>query len=132
MPDHSSSPDPPERWQLIRDVCVFQLKLAIDGLRDLVLGPVSIAAALVGLLGRRKGGDNIFYSVLRYGRSMESWINLFGAVDEADARAGDNIDDYLRPVENALATHSKKRGLTASAKAKADGVIDSLRDDEPS
>ncbi|MFT7385132.1 MAG: hypothetical protein ACI90G_002722, partial [Urechidicola sp.] len=35
-------------WRLLRDVVVFQGKLALDGLRDLLLSPLSIILALAG------------------------------------------------------------------------------------
>jgi hypothetical protein len=38
------------RWHLIRDVAVFQLKLGLDALRDLVLSPISLIAGIVDLV----------------------------------------------------------------------------------
>ena len=38
----------PTRLHLIWDVVIFQFKLAADGLRDIVLIPVSLIAALYG------------------------------------------------------------------------------------
>ena len=43
-----------KRGELVRTSFVFQLKLMADGMRDLVLVPVSLVATLIGLL---KGGD---------------------------------------------------------------------------
>ena len=48
----------PTRWQLIRDLAVFQLKLVIDALRDVVLSPISLVGAVVDLvrsIGSRSG-----------------------------------------------------------------------------
>ena len=42
------------RSELVREAVVFQLKLMADGLRDLVLLPISLIATLIGLL---RGGD---------------------------------------------------------------------------
>ena len=36
------------RWVIVRDLGIFQLKLALDGLKDIILMPVSIAAARSG------------------------------------------------------------------------------------
>lgn len=47
-----SSPQPSNRWEFLRDVAVFQLKLVIDNLRDLALVPISLGAALVDLFSR--------------------------------------------------------------------------------
>jgi hypothetical protein len=63
------SPPPPagsgERWQFLRDVVVFQLKLLLDNLRDFALVPISLVAALIDLVykGEREGA--LFYKVLR-------------------------------------------------------------------
>ena len=40
----------PPIWTLIRDIAVLQVKLIVDGLRDLVLVPLSLAAAVLGIL----------------------------------------------------------------------------------
>ena len=39
-----------DRWSLIRDVAVLQLKLIVDGLRDLVLVPASLVAGIISLV----------------------------------------------------------------------------------
>ena len=58
-PTTEEAADPAEttsvsRLQLIWDVFVFQFKLIADGLRDVLLSPVSIISAVLGLL---TGGD---------------------------------------------------------------------------
>jgi hypothetical protein len=35
------------RWQFIRDVLVFQVKLLLDNVRDFALVPVSLGAAII-------------------------------------------------------------------------------------
>ena len=73
-----------KRIELFRNSVVFQLKLMVDGFRDLVLLPISLVATLLGLL---RGGDEPereFNRVLDLGRDTERWINLFGRADEAD------------------------------------------------
>lgn len=66
------------RLQLIWDVVLFQFKLVFDGLRDVLLSPLSIAAGILGLLA---GGDDparYFRRLLYLGHRTEVWINLFG------------------------------------------------------
>lgn len=66
------------RLQLIWDVLLFQAKLVADGLRDVLLSPISIIAGVLGLIA---GGDDphqYFRRLLRLGRRTEVWINLFG------------------------------------------------------
>src|SRR5690606_6143806 len=70
-----------ERWPLIRDVLVFQGKLLVGGLRDLVLLPVSLIVGIVSIIGTGKGSPpgREFYDLLHAARRSERWINLFGA-----------------------------------------------------
>ena len=91
------------RWQLLRDTLAFQLKLVLDALRDLVLSPLSLVAALVDLVfaGSRKPG--YFYAVLRLGQRSEHWIDLWSAGSRRDADATEdpamNVDGLLARVE---------------------------------
>ncbi len=76
-----SDTDTSKRSTLIRNAVVFQLKLMADGLRDLVLLPVSLVATVIGLL---RGGDEPereLLQVIEIGRESEQWINLFGNHD---------------------------------------------------
>ena len=73
-----------DRWQTFRDVLLFQGKLLVDGLRDILLSPVSIMAALIDLIVPGDDKGRRFYAVVRFGRRTEGWINLFGAADRHD------------------------------------------------
>ncbi|NLG62801.1 MAG: hypothetical protein GX539_11195, partial [Candidatus Cloacimonetes bacterium] len=64
---------------LLRDLAIFQLKLFLDGLKDVVLAPVSIVAAGLDLVfpGQRQG--HRFYAVMRMGERYDRWLSLFSA-----------------------------------------------------
>ena len=49
-PEKVEENDGPDRWTLIRDVAVFQVKLLFDGFRDLLLLPVSLVAGILSLI----------------------------------------------------------------------------------
>jgi len=66
------------RLQLIWDVVLFQLKLIADGLRDLLLSPISIIAGILGLVAGGNDPHRYFRRLLAIGRRSEVWINLFG------------------------------------------------------
>jgi hypothetical protein len=73
----------PSSGVLIRDLLIFQLKLWLDGLKDVVLSPLSlIAAAMDLLLGPGRRGPRL-YRVLRLGERFDLWLNLFGAAKAA-------------------------------------------------
>ncbi|MFQ5529340.1 MAG: hypothetical protein ACE5FP_03250 [Gemmatimonadota bacterium] len=119
-----------DRWHLVRDIIVFQIKLALDGLRDLVFSPLSIGAGLIDLL---TGGDRpgrYFYEVRALGGRTEGWINLFGAPNlpgrnELSAR-GPTIDSFVKQVEGLVVEQYERGGLTASAKEAIDRSLDSI------
>src|SRR3982750_2711564 len=77
----TTQPEPDERWKFLRDVVVFQLKMLLDNVRDLVLMPVAAVAALSDLIlkGDREGAR--FYRVLRWGWHSEKVIDVYSAIE---------------------------------------------------
>ena len=112
------------RFPVLRDVIVFQAKLFVDGLRDLMLSPVSIFAALIDLLVPGDDGGKRFYSVVRFGRRTEQWINLFGAADRQGPEAHSKGIEVLLDELEGLARDPERRD---EAKARAQAIIDRLK-----
>ena len=113
----------PARWKLIRDVAVFQLRLGLDALRDLVLSPISLIAGIADLL---LGGTR-FYAVLAAGRRTEAWINLFGELERTGEGAESaSVDALLERVERLLVEQYERGGVTASAKSAIDRGLDAI------
>ena len=124
-----------DRWTLIRDIAVFQVKLLVDGLRDLILLPVSLVIGLISLLtgGSQPGPE--FYDLLRVGRRSERWINLFGAAERVygpaendDFFAAEDIDRLVARVETFVVDEYQKGGVTSQAKDRVDQALNRLRD----
>jgi hypothetical protein len=108
--------DPPAhhdtRTQLIVDVVALQLKLALGGLRDVLLIPVSIVAAIVGLFVGGEEPDVYFRQVQRFGRRSDIWLNVFGS-----RHRGNTADEMIRPLEESLKAQMRRGGrLTRGAK----------------
>lgn len=124
-------PDTVDRWTLMRDVTVFQGKLILDGLRDLLLSPISIAAALIGIIG---GGDKPgrqFYDLLYLGKRSEKWINLFGAASHVspppfDKEDSESVDALVDRLETVARRQYEKGGLTQNAKDAVDRALDAV------
>jgi hypothetical protein len=121
------------RWQLIRDLAVFQLKLGLDALRDLVLSPISLIAGIVDLFASGEQAGKHFYSVLVAGRRTEAWINLFGELDRvaprgeaADGAERASVDAIVERMERLLVEQYERGGVTASAKIAIDRGLDAL------
>jgi hypothetical protein len=72
------------RGVLIRDFLIFQLKLVLDGFKDVFLFQASIVAVVFDLLfgGRRR---RLFYQVMRLGERIDLWLNLHGAISRMHA-----------------------------------------------
>ncbi len=123
----------PDRWTLIRDILVLQLKLIVDGLRDLILVPISLIVGLVSLLKAGNATGSEFYELLRTGRRSERWINLFGAAERVygpsiagDRFPAEDIDEMVSRVESFVIDEYKGGGVTRQAKDQLDRALDSL------
>ena len=133
-PAPTPSESGPDRWTLIRDIGVLQVKLIVDGLRDFILVPVSLVAGIVSLLKHHDSADNEFYQLLRIGRKSERWINLFEAADRVpestDERVrfpDEDIDALVKKMESYVVDEYQKGGVTRQAKDHLDQVLNSLR-----
>jgi hypothetical protein len=67
------------RAVIIRDLIIFQVKLLLDGLKDVVVAPVSIGAAVIDLLFPTVRRGARFYAVMRAAEKFDRWLNLYGA-----------------------------------------------------
>ncbi len=111
------------RWALLRDLVRFQLKLLMDGLRDLLMSPVSLVAAVAGLLLEPRDPRRYFERALHFGRRTEEWINLFDRAHEPDTVG---IDELFGHLESRLVEQYRRGGLTSSAKHTIDASLDRL------
>jgi len=68
-----------DRKVILRDLVIFQIKLLLDGLKDIVLVPVSITAAGLDLVWPTSRRGSRFYAVMTAGEKFDTWLNLFGA-----------------------------------------------------
>ena len=93
------------RVRLVIDVLVFQVKLAAGSIRDLLLMPISIGAAIAGLFGGGEDPEVYFRKVQRLGRQSDIWINLFG-----HRRHGNTADELVRPLEETLLAELRHGG----------------------
>ena len=132
-PVESAHPQSPQ-WTLIRDLAVLQVKLLIDGFRDLVLLPASIIATVISVMKSKDGRPGPqFYNLLVLGKQSEVWINLFGALkstpgdrEHSPAFGGADIDDIVSKVETFVVAEYKRGGVTAQAKSRIDQALRNL------
>ncbi len=97
----------------MREAAVLQVKLLVDGFRDAVLIPVSLIAALIGLLRGGDKPDREYRRVIKLGRRSERWINLFGQQRSLGRpHPADSIDSVLGQVESTIVKQYKKGKTT--------------------
>jgi len=111
------------RLQLLLDVFVFQFKLAADGIRDILLSPLSIISAIMGLVA---GGDDphrYFRQLLHFGRRSEIWINLFG-----HRKHGGTSDDLITPIKDRMMTEAQNNPWISRAGEGLNRTLDSVSD----
>ncbi len=81
------------RQVTLRDFMIFQLKLALDGLKDVVVFQVSIFAMIVDFFAGRGAKPRWFYSVVRMSERFDRWLDLHGAMQKIDA--GETEDGFF-------------------------------------
>lgn len=124
----------PTRVALIRDIAVFQVKLIIDGFRDLLLVPASLIAGLISLFGTRGEQGREFYDLLRLGRRSERYINLFGALEHAPESQNtfhedspEDIDRMVARVEDFVRDEYENGHLTGKAREGLENAVERLQ-----
>ena len=111
------------RLQLLVDVFVFQFKLAADGLRDVILSPLSIISAIMGLIA---GGDDpyrYFRDLLRLGRRTEIWINLFGY-----RKHSGTSDQLIDPIKKKVMSEAQTNPWISRAGGELNRTLDTMGD----
>jgi len=78
------------RGVTIRDFLIFQLKLVVDGLKDLAVFHLSIGAIVLDIISGRGRRPRLFYSVLRMSEKFDLWINLHGVVERLESEESED------------------------------------------
>jgi len=117
------------RWPLIWAVAMFQLKLVVDGLKDIALFPLSLAAAAIDLIAGNRPERGLFAMVLRAGRGFDEWVDLFAAADSKNqAVAGPRgLDAHVHQLEQFVSDASKRKDLTDRARQAMDDALLALQ-----
>lgn len=118
------------RLQVLRDLLVFQLKLFVDGVKDLMLSPVSLVAGLIGIFLSRRPGEAL-YRTLRFGKRMERWIDLFGAGyaerSNAESEGIQDFDGMVDRFQQSLLDPKVRARLSEKSKNQIDSIAKKLR-----
>lgn len=93
---------PVSTWRSFRHLVVFQIKLALDALRDLALSPLSIVAFVLDALRHPAFEDSLYFKLMALGRRSDRVINLF---DEHSETESYTVDEALSGFEAAVKPH---------------------------
>ena len=116
-----------ELWPQVRQLLIFQVKLYIDALRDLLMSPLSIAIFVIDVIQKNKGDKALFKSLLDFGRKTEKAINLFNQYDHHDEELT-GIDAIISQVEESIRKEYKDGAVSSGAKESLDNSLSNLKE----
>lgn len=82
----------------LRHVLVFQLKLAADALRDLLLSPLSVIAFILDAVLKPAPEHSLYLRLMLLGRRSDRMINLFDEHRDTGAFTIDRAVDELESI----------------------------------
>ena len=103
----------------VRRLFIFQVKLAVDALRDILLSPISLIATVIDLIEGRTGKTSYFEILMKMGRKSEEKINLF----EQYQGRGKTVDSVLKQVEDVLVREYKDGSISEKTKKTIEGKL---------
>ncbi len=74
-----------DRGVTLRDFVIFQIKLFLDGMKDLLAIWLSTGAIILDIIAGRGKRPRLFYSVVRASEQFDRWINLHSVLEQMDA-----------------------------------------------
>lgn len=102
-----------------RRLFIFQIKLALDALRDILLSPVSLICTILDLIEKKKGADSYFEKLMLFGRQTERRINLF----EQHRDEHKTVDSMMGQVEEVLVKEYKNKNISKKTLASIQNIL---------
>ena len=113
-----------KRWPLIRQAIVFQFKLGLDALRDILMSPVSLVLVAVDVVMANHHQKSYFLRLMRLGKRSDHWINLFGSSVSEDETSNNeeavnsNVDYWFSRIEAVIKEQQVDGKLSQSGRVK--------------
>lgn len=125
------------RLELAKNAFIFQLKLGLDAVRDLLLSPISIVLSIWDIIKGHTQEQSYYYQLLKFGHRTDQWLNLFSSPldkteEQSESPANNenyNVDQLLNKIETALKEQHKQGGV-ANAKASISKYLERLNKKE--
>ena len=124
-----SEPVSHERWKFLRDVAVFQLKLALNNVHNFVQIPISLAVAVVDLVFKGESEGARFYKFVELGRTIDDSIDIYSIIDHRQRSLNREftVDAVVKRLEDVIVREYQKGGTAASVKTALDKAIDEMQ-----
>jgi len=119
-----------QRWKFIRDVGVFELKLALNNLHNFFQIPLTLAVAVFDLVAGSKNGEGErFYKLVEMGRTIDDSIDIYSIVAHRERKLNQDytVDAVVGKIEDVIVKEYEKGGTAASVKAAVDRAIDNMQ-----
>ena len=128
-PPELSNVDPHARWKFMRDVLVFEGKLALNNVHNFVQIPLTIAVAIFDLVVRGKEEGGRFYKLVEMGRTIDDHIDIYSVIEHREKKLNENftIDAVVSRIEQVIVREYQKGGTTASVKQAVDKALDGMQ-----
>src|SRR5580698_2447783 len=117
------------RWKFLRDVAVFELKLALNNLHNFFQVPLTLGVALFDLIFKHGEEGSRFYWLVEQGRLIDDHIDIYSIVDhrERGLNRDYTVDAVLKRLEGVIVREYEKGGTAASVKNAVDRAFDEMQ-----
>jgi hypothetical protein len=124
-----SNVDPHARWKFIRDVLVFEGKLALNNIHNFVQIPLTLALAVFDLFVKGKEEGERFYKMVEMGRTIDDHIDIYSVIADREKKLNENytVDAVVSRLEQVIVREYQKGGTTASMKEAVDRALDTMQ-----
>jgi hypothetical protein len=121
--------DPHARWKFMRDVIVFESKLALNNLHNFFQIPVTLAVAVFDLIFKGKEEGERFYKLLEMGRTIDDSIDIYSVIAHREKSLNKNftVDAVVARIESVIVKEYEKGGTAASVKQAVDKAFDGMQ-----
>jgi hypothetical protein len=74
----------------VRDYVIFQLKLWLDGMKDVAVIVLTTGALVLDMIAGQGRRPRLFYTVVRASERFDRWLNLHAAMERLEAEETDD------------------------------------------
>ena len=123
------SPTPNARWKFLRDVAVFEMKLALNNFHNFFQIPLTLGVAAFDLVFRHGDEGSRFYWLVEKGRLIDDSIDIYSIIDHRERGMNKDytVDAVLARLEGVIKREYEKGGTAASVKNALDRAIDEMQ-----